>query len=246
VYVSSFVTQRATVVSPIARAIEAVPWNARVGYELSLWPHATYHFGPRAQRIDYSMQQVFDRPRTPLFVLMNGPSDVPNAQTFAWDNSDAYWNLTRNLYRVISLVPYGPERRYRVIRGVHLIERESDAIRRVARAETSPHVWMWLDGDAAFDIPNAAGVELQLRLPQAFPLPENRVTVIADGQPVRTIVVKRGEEVRTVLDFGAPAAKLELRSSNAIVPPGDRRRVAVQLRDLLFRLPDANAKRRAA
>jgi hypothetical protein len=245
-YVSSFVVQRATGPSPITRAIGSVPAGSVVGYELSLWPHAQYHFRERAMRIDASMQRVFDRPEVPLFALMNGRSDVAGAQTFEWENSDAYWNLTRNLYRVISVVPFGPERRYRVIRGVHLMERESDAIRRVSFAETSPHIWMWLDADAAVETTGAIGVDLRLRLPRSIPFTENRVTVIADGRVVGSLRIKRGEESRYSVAFPAPARVVELRSDRSLIPAGDRRRVAVQLRDLVFRLPAASAKRRAA
>lgn len=240
IYVSSFVVQRSTIPSPAVRAAATIPWNASVGYELSLWPHATYFFGAdRVHRID---NHRFGRSE-PLYVLINGPTDLPNAKTFRWENSDAYWNLTRNLYRVVSVAPIGPERRYRVIRGVHTQEREADAIVSATRAETSADVWRWLDGDSAIEMPRAAGVELRIGLPKSFAYEDNRVTVIADGRVVTTIDLRRGEAKWVTVDFPVPSTTLELKAERSITPPGDPRRLAFALYDVVFHLSE---QRRAA
>jgi hypothetical protein len=248
VYVSSFVVQRNSIPSPAVRAAALIPPNAAVGYELSLWPHATYFFGrERVHRIDNSMQELFERPDVPLYAFLNGTTDLPYARTFRWENSDAYWNLTRNLYRVVSVAPLGPERRYRVVRGVYTQEREADAIVRATRAETSADVWRWLDGDSVIAMPHAAGVELRIGLPKSFPHAGNRVTISADDRVVATVDLKRGEQTTVAVDFPAPSALLHLKAERTITPPDDPRRLAFVLYDVVFRLPaSAAAKRRAA
>jgi hypothetical protein len=247
IYVSSFVVQRHSIPSPAVRAASLIPANAAVGYELSLWPHATYFFGrDRVHRIDNSVQELFDRPDVPLYAYLNGTTDLPHARTFRWENSDAYWNLTRNLYRVVSVAPLGPERRYRVVRGVYTQEREADAIVRATRAETSADVWRWLDGDAVLEMPRASGVELVIGLPKSFPHSGNRVTISADDRVITTVELKRGERTRVALDFPAPSGRLRLQAERTITPPGDPRRLAFVLYDVVFRLPAAAAARRRA
>jgi hypothetical protein len=244
VYVSSFVVQRSSSPSPAVRAAALVPANAAVGYELSLWPHATYFFGAdRVHRIDSSMQRLFDRPEVPLYAFLNGPSDLPGARTFRWENSDAYWNLTRNLYRVVSVAPIGPDRRYRVIRGVYTQEREADAILIAGRGEISADVWRWVDGDAAIEMPHASGVDLRIGLPKSFPYAGNRVTILADERVVGTVDLRRGETTTVSFDFGAPSTVLRLKAQRVISPPNDPRRLAFALYDVVFRQA---ALRRAA
>ena len=226
IYVSSFTVQRSTSASPPVRAaLFGIPHKAALGYELSLWPHATYLFaGHPLFRIDASLQQLFDQPGVPLYAYADGIGYAPNSRVFAWETSDAYWNLTRNHYRVVSLTPIGPERRFRVVRGVYVLERE--------RAAES---WRWLDDDAVIETPRATGVDLRLALPAIYPYPDNTVKVTVDGKPIGEIYLRPGEVRRFVAGFPAPARILELKSARSFTPPHDPRHLAVELYDLSFR-----------
>src|SRR5438477_557140 len=83
----SFTAHRASIPSPAVQAAAHVPPGATVGYEMSLWPHATALLrGHPLYRIDAS----FARPDPSLYILTNGVSDLPGTQTFAWENTDAY------------------------------------------------------------------------------------------------------------------------------------------------------------
>src|SRR5687768_1278510 len=113
VYVSSLLYQRSTTDSPPVRAVEfalrTYPKGAVTVYELPLWPHATYYlrdFNPR--RLDDAMARFYDRPDVPMFVLADGASLQAGATTFSWAPSDAYSKLTRNHYRVASIIPLPP------------------------------------------------------------------------------------------------------------------------------------------
>ena len=236
IYVSAFVVQRSTTPSPpmqaAAFARTTMPPRAVVGYEMPLWPHATYLFGDHPLfRIDGALQQVTGS----LYDYANGYSELPGARNFAWDTNDAYWNLTRNQYRVVSWSPVTPERRFRAIRGVYALERE--------------HVgesWRWLDVDAALDARRAAGVELRLALPASYPFESNAVQVLADGQRIGTVRIRRGDVVRWGAAFDEPVNVIELRSEHAFTPPHDPRRLAVELYDLILRFPTAVSTTRAA
>lgn len=226
IYVSSFVAQRAWGPSPPVRAAAAIPRSAAVGYEMSLWPHSTYFLRDHAiGRIDAAVQRTFDTPRVPLYEFVNGTSYVGGARTFQWENSDAYWNLTRNLYRIVSIAPLGPERRFRIIRGVHLLEREDPA-----------GSWRWIDADAAITAPHALGIDLFLVLPRSAPYPANRITIEADGRVVGSTVLERGKPHHVHLRFPSPASIVRFRAEQSFRGPNDPRRLAFAMLDLRYRL----------
>lgn len=236
-YVRPLLVQRRTVFSPPVQAAEfarrTMPANAAIGYELSLWPHATYFFPDhRLFRIDASLQDVVDEP---LYLYSNGYSSVPGSRSFAWESSDAYGKLTRNLYRVVSWSPIGSERRFRALRGVYAFERQ-----RVTES------WRWISGDAAIEARGATAVDLRLALPVTYPFPQNDITVIADGQIAGVIRVTRGAVVSATAVFVAPARIIELRAEHVFVPPRDPRHLAVELYDLKLDFPQPSAAKRPA
>ena len=241
VYVSSLVVQRSTMPSPPMQAATygraSLPHGAAVGYEMSLWPHATYLFGDHPlMPMDVAAQQLADRDDIPLFGFINGYSNAPGSRAFAWEPSDAYWNLTRNLYRVVSWMPIGPERRFKPLRGVYALERERPS-----------ESWRWLDADAAIEGRGATGIALQLALPREYAADGNTVTVLADGVVSGQVRIRPGEVRSASFAFSAPARIVQLRSERAITPPRDPRRLAVELYDLVLRFDrSAAAKRRAA
>ena len=110
IYVSSLLSQRSSTWSPpvYAAAIAKVvfPSNAVPLYELPLWPHSQYYFRDRhPMRVNDGLAAYFDRPDVPLFIYADGGSHAPGARVFRWQPSDAYSKLTRNHYRVVSLIP---------------------------------------------------------------------------------------------------------------------------------------------
>lgn len=224
-YVSSLVSQRASTLSPPVAAAQAIPANAAVGYEMTLWPHSMYLLrGHPLYRIDAAVQKLFDTPKAPLYEFVNGTTDVRGARTFQWETSDAYWNLTRNLYRIVSIAPLGPQRRFKILRGVHLLEREDPA-----------KSWRWIDADAAITAPHAAGVDLLLELPRSAPYAENRVTIEADGRVAGTAVLQRGKPLRLSVSFPSPASVVTFKAERSFTPSRDRRTLAFALLDLRYR-----------
>ncbi|HEX7419777.1 MAG TPA: hypothetical protein VF505_07810, partial [Thermoanaerobaculia bacterium] len=127
VYVSSLISQRSATSSPPAYAASAAQWmfppTAVPLYELSLWPQAEYYFHDRhPMRVNDGLAAYFDRPDVPLFIFADGMSHAADARVFRWQPSDAYSKLTRNHYRVVSLIPLAPSQRFRVIRGINAPE----------------------------------------------------------------------------------------------------------------------------
>ena len=225
-YVSSFIAQRASTLSPPVAAAMAIPHNAAVGYEMALWPHATYVLRDQpVERIDAAVQRLFDTPKVPLYAYVDGFSDVQGARRYVWENSDAYWNLTRNLYRIVSIAPLGRDRRFKTIRGVHLLEREQAA-----------ESWRWLADDAAITAPNATGIHLLLVLPRSSPYAENRVTMLADDRVAGSVVLQRGKPQRIVIRFPQRASIVQFKAERAFTPARDRRRLSFALLDLRFDL----------
>jgi len=193
--------------------------------------YADYFF-PRSERvlIDEGLERFAGKRGKPVYLLGDGESAWPGAQTFRWPESDAYGKLSRGgLYRVVSLSPIPPGRRYRVERGVYGYEPSA----REAQ-------WRWLGPDAAVGVfpAGAPRAALTLGLPGLAPWPSNRVTVTVGGVPAAELEIPRGG--RKTVDLPLPPGnevEITFRSAASFVPAEtgggpDTRRLAVQLLDL--------------
>jgi hypothetical protein len=164
------------------------------------------------------------RPGLPVWLIAEGETGLPGARTFRWPESDAYGKLTRDLYRVVSLSPIPPGRRYRVERGVFGYE---PTAREAA--------WRWLAPEAAVRLVPAGARELSLSLavPTVAPLASNRVTITVAGAPAAEVEIPGGERRTVTVPLPAPMETTEVevvfRSGASFVPSGTPRRLAVQL-----------------
>lgn len=233
-YVSSLISQRASTWSPPVNAAFAAKWmfpsNAVPLYELPLWPQAEYYFADRhPMRVNDGLAAYFDRPDVPLFIYADGVSYAPGARVFRWQPSDAYSKLTRNHYRVVSLIPVAPSQRFRVISGIYAPEREIEG-----------DEWRWLDSPAAMQLPHgpARTLTLRLGLPLIYPMARNTIS-IAVGRESRLILLERGKPVTITISIPEGAPVIGFESARTFVPakvPGslnrDSRRLAVKLYDL--------------
>lgn len=166
-------------------------------------------------------------PDLPVWLIADGETALPGALAFRWLESDPYGKLTRNFYRVTSLTPIPPERRYRAERGVFGYE---PTAREAA--------WRWLAPEAAIRIVPAGARELVLSLavPTVAPLASNRVAITVAGVPAAELEIPRGERRTATLPLPAlkektPLEEIEVvvRSADSFVPFGTPRRLAVQL-----------------
>ncbi len=167
------------------------------------------------------------RPDLPVWLIAEGETGLPGARVFRWPESDAYGKLTRDLYRVTSLSPIPPGRRYRVERGVFGYE---PTAREAA--------WRWLAPEAAVRLVPAGARELTLSLavPTVAPLASNRVTITVAGAPAAEVEIPRGERRTVTVPLPASMESMEMaevevvfRSATSFVPSGTPRRLAVQL-----------------
>jgi hypothetical protein len=235
-YVGPLLWQRRTIPSPpvqaAAYARSAFP-NAIALYELPLWPHAQYFLGDHhPHRIDDGLAKFWNRPDVPLFLYTDGAaaSDQPGARVFRWSDSDAYTKMTRNHYRVASIIPLPPQRRFRIVRGISATEREQDG-----------REWRWIDSGAELQLPPgpARTLTLRLALPPAAPIESNVIMIAVNGRIAAKAEVKRPDrtEVTVAIPEGAPmirfdAARTFIPAEVPSVRSGDRRRLAVELVDL--------------
>ena len=233
-YVGPLLWQRRTITSPpvqaAAYARSAFP-KAIALYELPLWPHAQYFLGDHdPHRIDDGLAKFWNRPDVPLFLYTDGASAQPGARVFRWSESDAYTKMTRNHYRVASIIPLPPQRRFRIVRGISATEREQDG-----------REWRWLDSGAELQLPPGPprALTLRLALPPAAPLEANVIAISVNGQIAAQAQVKRPDstEVTVAVPAGAPLIRFDAQRTfiPAEVPSmrsGDRRRLAVELLDL--------------
>jgi hypothetical protein len=167
------------------------------------------------------------RPDLPVWLIAEGETGLPGARTFRWPESDAYGKLTRDLYRVTSLSPIPPGRRYRVERGVFGYE---PTAREAA--------WRWLAPEAAVRLVPAGARELTLSLavPTVAPLASNRVAITVAGAPAAEVEIPRGERRTVTMPLPASMESMDMaevevvfRSAASFVPSGTPRRLAVQL-----------------
>ena len=219
------------------------PVQAALWAQKNLSPYTAYlvepgmaayadYFLPRSEKvlIDEGLERFAGKRGKPVYLLGDGESAWPGAQTFRWPESDAYGKLSRGgLYRVVSLSPIPPGRRYRVERGVFGYEPSA----REAQ-------WRWLGPDAAMGVfpAGAPRAALTLALPGSAPWPSNRVTVMVGGVPAADLEIPRGG--RKTVDLPLPPGdevEITFRSAVSFIPAEtgsgpDTRRLSVQLLDL--------------
>lgn len=224
--------RRATPAPPVqaaAYASSAFPKGSVALYELPLWPHSQLLMRKfEIQRVNDGLERYFHRPDVPLFIYADGASSIPGARVFKWEFSDAYNKLTRNHFRVVSIIPVPPERRFRTVRGLHPPEREPEG-----------DEWRWSDGDTTLELPpmNASAVAVTLALPKVYPF-ETNVATLAIGDRQARVELRRGERTRVVLPLGRDRM-LRMLGARTFVPadlPGslnrDPRRLSFHLFDL--------------
>ncbi len=239
VYTSSLLSQRSSSPSPPVQAVEYVnatlPRAAVALYELPLWPHATYFFADRnPQRVDRGLAEYYDKPDVPLFIYADGLSTQPGARVFRWKPSDAYSKLTRNHYRVISIIHLPPERRFKALSGIHAPEREVEG-----------EEWRWIASQGELQLPAgpARRVTLRVGLPPTYPFETNdvQVTVVGMTSDSRSHVVHlvRARPANVAIDVPAGAPIIRIEAANSFVPAEiagslsfDPRRLSVKLYSL--------------
>jgi hypothetical protein len=231
-YAAPVIRQRHLVASPPVQAAEYarnhLPAGAVILFERPLQPHAQQLFSTfESAPLGEDFGAYVERGRTPVYVLADGGSTAAGGVSFTWRDSDAYGKLTRNHYRVVSLVPVPPERRYRAIRGVYRPERTVEG--------TS---WRWLAPSAAIALPDVGArlAAVRLAVPDDYPWPSLAVTVRSDAQAA-TAEVRPGApaDVVVALGRGGPST-IAIESERTFVPADapellqhDRRQLGVML-----------------
>ena len=223
---------RLRTVSPPVQAARWANWRlpaeAVILCDQSLSPHRELLMPEfRAVPIEAGLREVWNRPDLEVWILVDGYSDVEGTQVFSWPESREYQRLTRNHYRVVSLVPLEPARRYLPMDGVY-------------SWEWSPNyaTWRWLDVAAEIRVPPGGPVlELVVEMPSKVPMTENQVRFVLNGVEATTIVLHPRERRTIRLDAGSGEALLGIESSQSFVPARDfggrdPRRLAIRLLDL--------------
>ncbi|MGE5246626.1 MAG: ArnT family glycosyltransferase [Betaproteobacteria bacterium] len=236
-YVSPVVLQRHAEPSPPAQAAayarDRMPHDAVILFDRSLMPHAQQLFPSfQSHPLGEGFGGFAERGDVPIVILADGASDAPGAVTFSWNDSDAYGKLTRNHYRVVSLIPVPQSRRYQAVRGVYAPERT------VTGTE-----WRWLAPSARIVLPSlgATRLRLQFALPADYPWGSSGVTVRVGGGPIVSTSIRRGDAVAVSLRLpeSSRMIPIDIDSERAYVParvPGllqrDQRVLGVMLRGL--------------
>lgn len=232
VYVGSLLAQRSSSDSPPVRAaryaLARYSDGAVATYELPLWPHATYYLRDfRPRRFDDAMAHFYERADVPMFLYADGGSLAPGSRTFSWAPSDAYSKLTRNHYRVASIVPLPPQSRFRAIRGIYGWEREPEGL-----------AWRWIAAEAQLQLPRGPerDLHLDLGLPPDSAIESNEVAIAVDGRAAGSWRVERGGVTPVTIPIAAGAPVVTIRPERAFVPdevPGslsrDPRTLSVKL-----------------
>jgi hypothetical protein len=232
-YARPVVVPRAVEASPPARAMEwgraNLPKSAFVLWDAPLRAHSEAMLGGFVRMpVEKGLATLYDRPDAELWVFADGATRVPGAQSFSWPYSDAYGKLTRNHYRVVSMIPLPPSRRYLPLRGVEAWERDPD------RPE-----WRWLDQVASLRLPPGGGdLRLRFELPKEVPYASARITVKVDGSRAAELTIARGASAAVVVAVpDGRYADVDIVSSEAFTPAAgtgrDPRRLAVTLTDLV-------------
>ena len=243
IYVSSLLAQRSTLASPPVRAAmyakQVYPQNAVALYELALWPHATYYLRDHSpQRVDVGLAAYAARPDVPMFIYADGAAD--DAAVFRWWPSDAYQKLTRNHYRVASIIPVNT--RYRVVKGVFVPEREPEGMS-----------WRWISDAGEIQLPTGPvrTLSLTIGLPVIYPFESNELTISVDGRVAQVVKLERARETTVEISVPAGSPAIGFRAAASFIPaemPGslnrDRRRLSVKI--YRIETSESRAARRAA
>lgn len=203
-----------------------LPANSVIGYDIALKPHAEYLLSRfRLLPIEKAIAELYDHPDVPLFVFVNGGSRRAGSQVFTWPESDAYWKLTRDLYRDVAIESRKANELYLPLRGAYAFEHTP-----------AGDEWRWLAPDATIRLPHAHGVaaELFLRLPPDAPYESDIVRISINDREAAVIVVGKQPVVARLVLPADPLLDVRMRSSrsfqpDAIVHNQDSRTLAVQL-----------------
>jgi len=231
-YVAPLITLRATQPSPPVQAAEfarrSLEADTVILYELPLMPHSRRLLKDfRTMPIDKGLAQFVDKVDVPLVLFSDGGTEYRQGTTFQWPFSDAYGKLTRNHYRVVSLIPVPATQRYRPVSGVYPMERN-------VRGEE----WRWLEPAAALILPDLGLSEVQITLavPPTFPHAETGVDFTVNGRPWKSAVLKRNVPIDFMIPLDEGENRIEIRSEKFFIPAEvkrglsrDRRKLAIQL-----------------
>jgi hypothetical protein len=236
VYTGPLLAVRTRVASPPIQAIRwiarSVPKNAVLLVDKELAPHTSHFFPELTISLATPGLEAAGRyrPDVPVLLLGNGASRWPGAVSFEWPESDAWRNLTRGAYRVVSVSPLPGEGRYAALYGVGGYE----------PGILAPE-WRWLAPEAAIRIGLPPGappgrLAVTLGLPRFAPSPSVPVTVAVAGAAPQIVSVPREGRQTVVLPLpaGAKTDEIQFRTPVSFVPAdiglgADRRRLAVQL-----------------
>lgn len=229
-YVWPLVGTRARLPSPPAAAAEYanthLPANSVIGYDIALKPHAEYLLSRfRLMPVEKAIAELYDHPDVPLFLFTNGGSREAGSHVFAWPASDAYWKLTRDLYREVALAPEQSGRRYLPLRGAYALEHTPEGA-----------AWRWLAQDATIRLPRAHGdtVTLTMCISSDSPYDADVVTISINGRDAAVVPVGKQPVVAKLPLPADPQLEVRLRSSRSFQPGvvlhnQDPRTLALQL-----------------
>ena len=229
-YVAPLLQARRTSASPPVQAARhlaaAQPAAAVVLYEMPLRAHAEVLLERFAiVAVEEGWAGTVERREAPFWLLADRAAAGPGVLTFAWPDCNAYGKLTRNHYRVVTLLPTTAARQYRALRGVFGFERDE-----------AGHEWRWLAPEAELRVPDLGPgtLRLELALDRFAPFPDNRVRVLVDGVERADAVVTRAGSRTVTIPLAGGSAAVIVRSARSWVPAAtginrDARTLAVQL-----------------
>lgn len=230
VYVGPLVGTRTKLPSPPAAAAAfanaTLAPNSVIGFDIALKPHAEYLLTRfRLLPVEKAIEATYDHPETPLVLFTNGAGPGTGSRVFSWPESDAYWKLTRDLYREVTLETEQPGQRYFPLRGAYAIEHTADG-----------DEWRWLGPDATIRLPAAHGsrAELTMRTSPDAPYATDAVTISINGRDAGVMQVGKDPVVAKLTLPPDPRVDVTLRAAQSFRPSvtlhnQDPRTLAVQL-----------------
>ncbi|MEA2162100.1 MAG: hypothetical protein QOK37_227 [Thermoanaerobaculia bacterium] len=200
--------------------------NSVIGFDIALKPHAEYLLTRfRLLPVEKAIEATYDHPETPLVLLTNGAGPGAGSHVFSWPESDAYWKLTRDLYREVTLETEQPGQRYLPLRGAYAIEHTADG-----------DEWRWLGPDATIRLPAAHGAraELTMRTSPDAPYASDAVTISINGRDAGVMQVGKDPVIAKLTLPSDPRIDVTLRAAQSFRPSvtlhnQDPRTLAVQL-----------------
>ena len=228
-YVRDILIPRMTGPSPTAAAAQYIkstfPPDTVVLFDLAMRP-AVESLLPefKSETIEVGLKRYYDQTQIPLALLADGGSHDPDARTFSWPESDAYGQLTRNHYRVVTADAVTKAERYAPVDGVYALERT------IAGEE-----WRWLAPRAAIALPRGFNsVTVTLALSPDAPYDDNPTEVLVNGRPEATIKATRQPASATVELIPLLPPEIEFRAARSFRPADvlknrDPRTLAVEL-----------------